>query len=44
MTDRDQLLRAVLNETDEDTPRLVLADCLDEIGGKANASRGRLAI
>src|SRR4051812_38507679 len=38
MTDRDALLAAVLAEPDEDTPRLVYADWLDENGQPERAA------
>ncbi|MFM8271176.1 MAG: TIGR02996 domain-containing protein [Gemmata sp.] len=41
MTDQETLLRAVAAHPDEDTPRLVYADLLDELGGAANAARAR---
>jgi uncharacterized protein (TIGR02996 family) len=41
MTDREAMLRAVAADPDEDTPRLVYADLLDELGGAANAARAR---
>jgi uncharacterized protein (TIGR02996 family) len=41
MTDREALLRAVAATPDDDTPRLIYADCLDEIGGEANVARAR---
>jgi uncharacterized protein (TIGR02996 family) len=41
MTDREALLRAVAANPDDDTPRLIYADCLDEIGGEANVARAR---
>lgn len=41
MTDRDALLRAIAANPDEDTPRLVYADLLDEIGGEVNLARAR---
>src|SRR6476659_8130049 len=41
MTDREALLRAVAANPDEDTPRLVYADLLDDLGGEANAARAR---
>lgn len=41
MTDREALLRAVVANPDDDTPRLIYADCLDELGGDANAARAR---
>jgi uncharacterized protein (TIGR02996 family) len=41
MTDREAMLRAVAAAPDEDTPRLVYADLLDELGGAANAARAR---
>jgi uncharacterized protein (TIGR02996 family) len=41
MTDREALLRAVAANPDEDTPRLVYADLLDELGGEANVARAR---
>lgn len=39
MTDRDGLHRAVLENPDEDVPRLVYADELDSLGGKPNHAR-----
>jgi uncharacterized protein (TIGR02996 family) len=39
MTDRDALLSAIREHPDEDTPRLMYADFLDEVGGDANAAR-----
>jgi|GEM_PF-2536510 len=41
MTDRDAMLRAIAANPDEDTPRLVYADLLDEIGGEVNLARAR---
>src|SRR5262245_14423419 len=41
MTDRDAMLRAIATNPDEDTPRLMYADLLDEIGGEANTARAR---
>ena len=41
MTDRDALLRAVAANPDEDTPRLIYADLLDELGGEPNVARAR---
>jgi uncharacterized protein (TIGR02996 family) len=41
MTDREALLRAVAANPDEDTPRLVYADLLDELGGEANTARAK---
>ncbi len=41
MTDRDALLRAIAANPDDDTPRLMCADLLDELGGDANAARAR---
>jgi uncharacterized protein (TIGR02996 family) len=41
MTDREALLRAVAANPDDDTPRLIYADCLDELGGEANTARAR---
>jgi len=41
MTDRDALLRAIAANPDDDTPRLIYADLLDELGGDANAARAR---
>ncbi len=38
MTDRDALLRAIINHPDEDTPRLVYADWLDEHGEAKRAA------
>lgn len=39
MTEREHLLRALLEAPDDDTPRLVYADKLDELGGTRNAAR-----
>lgn len=39
MTDRDALFRAVLAHPDDDTPRLVLADWLDDHGDAADRDR-----
>jgi uncharacterized protein (TIGR02996 family) len=41
MTDRDSMLRAIAANPDDDTPRLIYADLLDELGGHANAARAR---
>ncbi|MFO0825704.1 MAG: TIGR02996 domain-containing protein [Gemmataceae bacterium] len=41
MTDREALLRAVAANPDDDTPRLIYADHLDELGGAANVARAR---
>jgi uncharacterized protein (TIGR02996 family) len=41
MTDREALLRAVAATPDDDTPRLIYADCLDEVGGEADSARAR---
>lgn len=41
MTDREMLLRAVAANPDDDTPRLIYADHLDELGGDANVARAR---
>lgn len=41
MTDREALLRAVAANPDDDTPRLAYADCLQELGGDANAARAQ---
>jgi uncharacterized protein (TIGR02996 family) len=41
MTDRAALRRAVAANPDDDTPRLIYADLLDELGGAANAARAR---
>jgi uncharacterized protein (TIGR02996 family) len=41
VTDREALLRAVAANPDEDTPRLVYADLLDELGGAANCARAK---
>jgi uncharacterized protein (TIGR02996 family) len=38
MTDRDALLRAILANPDEDTPRLAFADLLDEEGERKRAA------
>jgi uncharacterized protein (TIGR02996 family) len=38
MTDEDALLKAICAEPDEDTPRLVFADWLDEQGGDVNST------
>src|SRR5436309_13148001 len=39
MTDRDALLAAVLADPEDDLPRLVFADWLEETGHPANAAR-----
>lgn len=41
MTEREALYAAVCAQPDEDTPRLALADWLDEHGSKADAPRAR---
>jgi uncharacterized protein (TIGR02996 family) len=41
MTDRDALLRAIAANPDDDTPRLIYADLLDETGGEVNVARAR---
>ncbi|HEX4612952.1 MAG TPA: TIGR02996 domain-containing protein [Urbifossiella sp.] len=41
MTDRAALYAAVLAAPDDDTPRLVYADYLDDTGGRADAIRAR---
>ena len=41
MSDRDALLAAVLAAPDDDLPRLVFADWLEETGHPANAARAR---
>jgi uncharacterized protein (TIGR02996 family) len=41
MTDRDAMLRAIAANPDDDTPRLIYADLLDELGGDANTARAR---
>jgi uncharacterized protein (TIGR02996 family) len=41
MTDRDALLRAIAANPDDDTPRLMYADLLDELGGDASPARAR---
>ncbi len=41
MTDRDALYAAVLAAPDDDTPRLVYADYLDDTGARADAIRAR---
>jgi uncharacterized protein (TIGR02996 family) len=41
MTDRNALLRAIAANPDDDTPRLIYADLLDELGGDANTARAR---
>jgi uncharacterized protein (TIGR02996 family) len=41
VSDRDALFRAVPEYPDEDTPRLALADWLDEHGGPADRARAR---
>src|SRR5262245_37192027 len=38
-SDGAALLRAIIDNPDEDTPRLVYADWLDEQGGESNAAR-----
>jgi uncharacterized protein (TIGR02996 family) len=42
MTDRELLLRAILEEPADDTLRLVYADFLDEAGGARNQARAEL--
>jgi uncharacterized protein (TIGR02996 family) len=37
--DQEALLRAIIDHPDEDAPRLVYADLLDEIGGESNTAR-----
>src|SRR5438128_7999305 len=39
LSDRDALLAAICANPDEDTPRLMFADWLDEHGGEAGATR-----
>lgn len=39
MNDHDDLLRAIAANPDEDTPRLVYADFLDELGGESRTAR-----
>jgi uncharacterized protein (TIGR02996 family) len=39
MTDRDALMRAILDQPADDTPRLAFADWLEEHGGTAGAAR-----
>lgn len=39
MRDDEALIRAIAEQPDEDTPRLALADWLDERGGEANVAR-----
>lgn len=41
MSDRDALLRAIAANPDDDTPRLIYADLLDELGGHTNTARAR---
>jgi uncharacterized protein (TIGR02996 family) len=41
MTDRDAMLRAIAANPDDDTPRLIYADLLDELGGAVNVARAR---
>src|SRR5438552_3262419 len=41
MTDREALLRAVADCPDDDTPRLVYADCVEETGKPEDVARGR---
>ena len=41
-SDARSLYRAVWENPDEDTPRLVFADKLDELGGESNVARARL--
>ncbi len=41
MNDSEALLRTIAAVPDEDTPRLVFADYLDELGGEANSARAR---
>jgi len=38
MTDLDALLRAVLDHPDDDTPRLIYADALEDVGGSERAA------
>jgi uncharacterized protein (TIGR02996 family) len=42
MSDEDAFLRAICENPDDDTPRLVFADWLDERGGAANAAWAEL--
>ena len=42
MNERDALLRAILTDPADDTPRLVLADWLDERGEYVAAARQRV--
>src|SRR5262249_13693537 len=39
MSDDEALVRAIAEQPEEDTPRLALADWLDEQGGEANVAR-----
>src|SRR5262245_8658349 len=39
MRDDEALIRAIADQPDEDTPRLALADWLDEQGGASNGAR-----
>lgn len=39
MSDDEALIRAIAEQPEEDTPRLALADWLDELGGEANVAR-----
>ena len=39
LSDRDALLAAIRANPEEDTPRLMFADWLDELGGEANQAR-----
>ena len=41
MTDREALLRAVAATPDDDTPRLIYADCLQETGRPADVARAQ---
>jgi uncharacterized protein (TIGR02996 family) len=41
MTDRYAMLRAIAANPDDDTPRLIYADLLDELGGAVNTARAR---
>ena len=41
MSDRDALFAAILANPDDDTPRLILADWLDEHGNKADREQAR---
>src|SRR5262249_32122562 len=41
MTDREALLRAIAANPDDDTPRLIYADCVEETGRPEDVARAR---